>query len=176
MSPEQRRYLLVIGCAGPAVANAVLNGALGWLITIGMKRFPVWTVPGVATDVLATASGVAFGTCLAMIIQVNRDYVRGKISAPSLSASIDGLLARFPDEKIIQSVWLGIVSVIAFATPVLLGLVLNRQFALDRAAFVLLKTGLSFFEALLISPLVVLKALRSLSRQAPRAPHSGLPR
>jgi hypothetical protein len=143
---------------------------------IGINKFPVWAVPGVVVDMIATAFGVAFGTCLAMIIQVNRDYARGKIGAYLPPASVARVLAYLPDGKLKQSIGLGAVSVLLFVPPIVLALILCEYSALDRATFTLLKAGLSAVEAMLVAPLAALKALQSLSRRAPLWPHAGAPR
>lgn len=163
MSPKQRRYLILVGCIGPAVANAFFNGLIGWLITVAIPNFPIWSIPGVAIDLVATAGGVAFGTCIAMVMQVKRDYRRGKITAPPVSSSVYRVLALIPKDLLKQSIAIGVLSVPLFALPVLLILLLTGVDALDRVTFTLLKTGLSGLESVLITPFIVLNALLDLS-------------
>jgi hypothetical protein len=163
MSPKQRRYLVLTGCVGPAFANALFNGPIGWLVTVAYPMFPVWTIPGAAADLVATAGGVAFGTCIAMMIQVKRDFKRGRISAPPISGWMTRWLVSIPRGMLQQSVGCGIWGILLFAFPVVLVLFFSGASALDRVTFTWLKTVLSALDAALIAPLVALKALLDLS-------------
>jgi hypothetical protein len=174
MSPKQRNYLIVVGCIGPAVANAFFNGLVGWGITFKIAKFSVWAIPGVAVDLVATAGGVALGTCIAMILQVKMDFKRGKISAPPSSARMDRLLAPLPNGMFKQSIWVALVCVPLFAFPVMLVLLFGRVSALDRVTFTLLKGGLSALESALIAPLIVLRALADLSGKRASDPPFGV--
>src|SRR5260221_6224789 len=126
MSPEQRRYLFVECTIGAAVVNALLNGAIGWGITRGLATFPVWKARGVATDLLATAFGVAFGTCFGAVLQVRIDTARGKITVPTaLPPRLSILVSRLPRGVIRRGLALGVVSTVALAPLIILGLVLS---------------------------------------------------
>jgi hypothetical protein len=168
MSPEQRRYLIGVCCLAPALVNALLNGLLGWIITLSTPRFLLWTVPGAAFDLVATAFGVALGTCLGLIIQVKKDYRLGKISLPPVPAWVAVRIARWPDHRLkglTQSVWLGVLSVLVFAVPLLLALLVAQVTALERWSFIATKTALSAVEPMTIGPLVALKALSIFSSE-----------
>ena len=109
VSPEQRRYLFIQCGVGAALVNALLNGGLGWAITKEFPTFPVWQLPGVGADLLATAFGVAFGTVLAMAVTVRLDAARGKIAPFVPPGSAAALVSRFPRATFSRSVVLGIV-------------------------------------------------------------------
>src|SRR5262252_7601312 len=97
MTPEQRRYLFVECSIGAAVINALINGGLGWAATRGLSEFPMWRVPGVAGDLLATAYGVSFGTCIGAAIQARIDMSRGRITAPAtISERLSAIVAAMP--------------------------------------------------------------------------------
>jgi hypothetical protein len=163
VSPEQRRYLLVQGCLGAALVNALLNGAIGWAITTGLAEFPVWKLPGVAGDLVATAFGVSFGTCLAAKFTVRWDVARKKITTPVLSPALSSLLARMPERTLPRSLWLGIVSIPVFGVPAVAALFGLGIASLDRVPFVALKAAFSAVEAALVTPLIVLAVLSDVS-------------
>jgi hypothetical protein len=167
VSPQQRFYLVWQSCIGAAVANAVINGALGWAITRHMAQLPMWRIPGVAGDLAGTAFGVTFGTCVCMAVQVPWDLGRGKI-APllvPLPGSIAALLARFPRGLIQRGIGLGALSVPLFALPVIAVLVACGAGAMDREPYVALKAALSAVEGAIVTPLIVLAALEDVARK-----------
>src|SRR6185295_20415993 len=108
-------------------------------ITVGFAAFPLWKVPGVAPDLVATAFGVTFGTCLGAKLTLRWDIARGRVEpAPAASAPWH---RRLPEGVLMRSVWLGLWSVPIFAVPMLLGLWLTGLREMDRLAFILLKAG-----------------------------------
>jgi hypothetical protein len=169
LTPDQRRYLLLQSGLGAAVVNAILNGFIGWAILAGQTEFRVWTLPGAAADLVATAFGVAFGTVLAAALGVPRDVKRGKITMPRLSPGFLELLGRLPPGVFKRSVWLGVVSVLVFAPPVLLLCALAGVHVFERGAFVAVKAGFAAAEAALITPIIVLAALLDGTRGEARA-------
>lgn len=148
---------------GAAIVNALLNGAIGWVITRGLTAFPVWRFPGIGPDLLATTFGVSFGTVLAMVVQVRIDVTRGKIAPFAPPAALAPALARFPRGVLLRSIVLGVLSVPVFATPALAWLALSGADALSRSAFVALKAGLAALEGGLVTPIIVLAALADVA-------------
>ena len=170
LSVEQRRYVVVQGSVGGAIVNLLLNGAIGWAITIGLTTFPVWKLIGVAGDLVGTAFGVAFGTCLAAKFSVRWDVARGKLAAlalePLSGAASTPWLSLLPDSVLVRSVVLGVLSVALFALPALAVLWLSGEREMDRVAFIALKAGFSAVEAALVTPLIVIGAMLDVSRRA----------
>ncbi len=172
MSPQQRFYLVWQSCVGAAVVNAALNGAIGWAITRGMARLPMWRIPGVAGDLAGTAFGVTFGTCVCMAVQVPWDLGRGKIApAPvPVPAAITALLARFPRGLLSRGIGLGALSVPIFALPVIAVLVACGAGPMAREPYVALKAALSAVEGAIVTPLIVLAALEDAARKSALLP------
>jgi len=167
LSVEERRYLFGQGALGAALVNILINGAIGWAITHGLRTFPVWKLPGAAPDLLATAFGVTFGTCIAAKFAVRIDIARGKLAVPSASpASRKSERSLIPRSLLVRSVWLGVVSVPVFAIPVLLALYVAGSDALERGVFIALKAGFSAVQAALVTPYLMLAALSDMSRRA----------
>lgn len=161
MSPEQRRYVFIQCGVGAGIANALINGVIGWFTTRGMPQFTVWSIPGVGPDIVATAWGLAFGTVLVMAFQVKNDVARGKVSAPILSEGLAAFVGRFPRSWFKQGVFLGCLAVPLFCPPVILALWVSGVGALDRASFIALKAGFAAVEGALVTPIIVLGFLQA---------------
>ncbi len=165
MSPSQRIYLIGQSCVGAAIVNAIINGAIGWGVTRGMTTFPMWRSPGIVADLVATAFGVTFGTCVCMAIQVPWDFGRGKITAVSLSPAISTLLARFPRKTFYRGLVLGALSVPVFALPVVVALAVLGGGGMDRMPYIALKAAMSALEGAIVTPFIVLAVLADVARR-----------
>jgi hypothetical protein len=165
VSPGQRLYLIGQSCVGAAIANAIINGAIGWAITRGAATFPMWRLPGIAGDLAATAFGVTFGTCVCMAVQVPWDFGRGKITPVRLSASIAALLARFPRGTLYRGLGLGALSIPLFALPVVAALAALGRGAMDREPYIVLKAVVSAVQGAIVTPFIVLAALGDVARR-----------
>ena len=169
--PQNRdpyRYVLVNGVLGASIVNALLNGGIGVAITVGLATFPVWGVPGAVADLVATAFGVAFGTCLVVPFQVRRDVARGRVAVPEAPGWLSPPLGRLPRGTLARSIALGVVSVPLFCPLAVLPLALLGTVDLSRESFVALKAGFSAVEAALVTPLVLLASLLDARGAEPR--------
>ena len=169
MTKEQHRYIYVQSAIGAAVVNLGLNGAIGWGTTRGLTEFPMCQVPGVLGDIAATAFGVAFGTCFGVLLQARGDLKRGKATIPEVTPQMEARLARLPRTLWIRALAVGLVALVVFAPPVCGLLALSGAHALPRATFILVKAVFSAFEAALITPFLVLAALRDCRGSFPGA-------
>jgi hypothetical protein len=167
LSPEQRRYLILQSGFGAAIANAILNGVIGWVITRGLTEFPVWGIPGVFTDLVATAFGVTFGTFIAVAIQVPRDVAKNKISLPSLSPSLTAALTRLPQGVWRRAIWLGLLATLVCTPALVVLLAATGRQALEPRTFIAIKAVLSAIEGGLITPIAVLGVLFNTARAEP---------
>jgi len=160
MTPAQRRYLFVECVIGAAVINALINGGLGWVATRGLATFPVWKLPGVAADLMATAYGVSFGTCIGAAVQVRVDRKRGRISTPeSVPERLALIIQAMPRGLLARSIALGIASLAALGPFIALGLFLYGAAELGRQPFIAVKAGFSALEGAAVTPVIVLAAL-----------------
>lgn len=164
VTPEQRFYVLARNGVGAAFVNAVLNGAIGWGLTRGLAEFPIWKAPGVAVDLVFTAFGITFGTCLVLPLQTKRDFQRGLVTLPELAPRVAALLGRFPAGLLRRAVILGAVSIPLFAPPVLVALAASGVGAMGRVPFVELKAAFSAIQGGIVTPFIVLAILSDLSR------------
>jgi hypothetical protein len=163
---DERFYVVVRNGLGAALVNALINGAFGWLITRGLREFPIWSVPGVAVDLVFTAFGITFGTCVVIPWQTRRDFQRGLIALPDLSVGVRDFIARFPNGLLRRALVLGALSVPVFMPPVLLGLFSIEAPQMERLQFIQLKTAFSAIQGGLVTPFIVLAILSDLSEGA----------
>jgi len=168
VSPRQRFYLFGQNGIGAALVNAAINWALGWAMTRHLARLPMWGMTSVGTDLLGTAFGVTFGTCLVMALQVRRDLTHGRISPVALSGPLEALVGRFPQGVLRRGLGLGALSVPVFALPVVAALAASGVHAMDRVPFLVLKSSFSAVEGAIVTPLIVLAALSGVSVRVPQ--------
>jgi hypothetical protein len=165
VSPRERVYLFGQSCVGAAIANAAINYGLGLAATRGFATFPLWRVPGVAADLVGTAFGVTFGTCVFMAIQIPWDLRRGKIAPiASLPTQLSAVVARFPRGTLRRGFSLGLLSVPVFALPVVVALALVGAPGMESARFVGLKASFAALEGAVVTPLLVLAAIADAVR------------
>jgi hypothetical protein len=169
VTPEQHHYVFVESAIGSAIINAVLNGAIGWGITRGLSEVPVWKAPGAAVDLVFTAFGVAFGTCLGAFLQVRLDLKRGKITAPLLTGGLSVWIARSPRATFARAVAFGAIATVVFGPLALGGLLATGATALGRVPFVVLKAGFSAVVGAVATPFILLATLASAPQQNPQA-------
>jgi hypothetical protein len=166
MTRRDRIYLFGNCCVGAAIANVIINGFLGWATFrgLGVLSLPLWRIPGVVADLVGTAFGVTFGTCLGMGFQIRRDLRRDKIGHIDVSPALATFLTRFPVGTLKRSVGLGVVAVPVFALPVVAPLVVLGIVSMDRVPYIVLKSGLAAVEAAIVTPFIVLAALADVRR------------
>ena len=165
MTPAHRRYLLLEAFLGAAAANAVINGAIGWLQTRRVPVLPMWQVPGIASDLAGTAFGVTFGTCVVMAWTVPREVARGKLTPLELSPRLARLVGFLPARGWRRSLRLALLSMLVFAPPVAIALTLLGVASLARAPYVAFKAAFSAVEGAIVTPFIVWMYLAELVRE-----------
>jgi hypothetical protein len=165
MTPRDRRYLFVECCIGSAIVNAAINGGIGWATTRSLASLPMWHIPGVAADIVGTAFGVTFGTCIGMVFQIRRDMKRGKIAPMRVGPNVAAFITRFPSGILMRCVGLGALSVPLFAFPLVVALLVLGIGALERMPFVALKASFAALEAACVTPFIALAALTDVERR-----------
>jgi hypothetical protein len=165
MTPDQRNYVFVQSAIGSAIINALINGLIGWGMTRGLTEFPVWKIPGAAVDLVGTAFGVAFGTCLGAVIQIRLDLARGRIAPPLLSGGLSTWIARSPHATLPRALAFGALAAVLFGPFTLGGLLAAGTAAFDRVPFVALKAGFSAVVGAVLTPFILLATLANAPGQ-----------
>jgi hypothetical protein len=164
VTPLERRYLIWHNCVGAAIANAILNGGLGWLATRHLPGLPLWRFPGMAADLAGTAFGIAFGTSIGMRMRVRMDFKAGRIAHVPLSPGIAALVARFPNGVFKRGFGLGALVIAVFALPVMVALAIRGAGWFDRWQYIEIKAAFSAVVGALVTPFIVLAVLADIKR------------
>ncbi|HMI93016.1 MAG TPA: hypothetical protein VK509_16710 [Polyangiales bacterium] len=143
---------------GAGVINFIINAPLGWFMVREGTRLGIWTVPGVAADLVATAFGVAFGTALIVPSQIRKQVERGQLLPPPLAERWRKMFASWPSSTAIRAFNLGVWGVLLFAPLPLLALYLLDLQPLDRLTVTLLKGSFAFIEGALVTPVIAAAA------------------
>jgi hypothetical protein len=143
---------------GSGIINVLINAPIGWFMVPAGTQLGIWTVPGVAGDLVATAFGIAFGTALVVTWQTRNQVARGQLLAPQLAARWHDMFAGWPRSSWIRGFNLGVWCVLIFTPLPLLALYLLDVQPLDRMAVTLLKGSFSFVVGGLVTPVIAAAA------------------
>ncbi|MET0342998.1 MAG: hypothetical protein ABW252_18470 [Polyangiales bacterium] len=171
LSPRQRSFILNEQILIPFVINFAFNAADVWLVFRHFAPIPMWTLPGVALDLISAIPGLPFLLCLITTPLVKRAVRKGKVDALPQGPEAYALLRRLPASNLWRSTWLGVAAQLAIS-PVLLGsfLLLGLD-QLSLEAYIWLKGTLCGLLAAIVSPVATLYALAQVSGEPapPRA-------
>lgn len=163
LSNQHRQFLLIDQCAIPTAINLVANGAIAWLLNRSAVAIPVWGLPSLAVDLIATAFLLPFLICV--------------IVSPQIAGNVkSGKLQPFPPERVLQVRWfqcsattrgvfLGLAGIFFAAIPVLWALRLGQAQPFSVSSFVTFKAVWAAMLACVVTPIVGWSALMSASRK-----------
>lgn len=81
LTGDQRAYALVSFVAVPAVANALINGVLGWATLRGASVIPMWSLgPAIGPDLLGTCFFLPLITCLIVTAITHKHRREGRVT------------------------------------------------------------------------------------------------
>ncbi len=120
---------------------------------------PVWGVPGIALDLVATAFGSAVGMLVIMTPRIRRKIASGRLARPTLPGPVRNGFARWPHRKWPLAIGVGLLTVL-IATPLpLASMALLGTPGLDRIGFMLLKGSFALAVGALLAPVVAAAAI-----------------
>lgn len=167
LSPQQRSFILNEQILVPFVFNFAFNAGDVWLVFRRFAPIPMWTLPGVALDLLSVIPGLPFLLCLITTPLVKRAVRKGKVAPLPHGPEAYALLRRLPASNFWRATWLGIAALLT-VSPVLLlsflGLGLDQ---LSLEAYVWLKGIVCGVLAAVVSPIAALYTLAQV-RGAPQ--------
>jgi hypothetical protein len=155
---EPRPFSWAASAIGAGVVNFVINAPIGWLIVPASGSLGVWTIPGVALDLMFTAYGVAFGTGLVVTPQTRKQVERGQLIPPALPDRLRNHFAGWPRTTLIRANNLGMLSVALFLPLPLLALYALHVQPLDRLSVTLLKGTFAFIVGAVVTPFIAAAA------------------
>ncbi len=165
--PEHNRFLTIeitISC----VINMVVNGLFVWLLFGGMAEIPLWTMQGLAFDLVPTTFMITFMMTLVLTL-VTRFRVR-KGSAPGFGwdRRDHPFWGKFPRAPYLRAPMLAFIMLLVLVPPQVLVL-----WALDLAPFsfttvVIYKVFYGLVLSLIVTPLILIPALADKPRTSAR--------
>lgn len=155
---EPRPFSWGLTAVVSGIINVVINAPLGWLLVQEGALLGIWTLPGVAADVVATTFGIAFGTGLVVTPQIRKQVAGGQLLPPVLAERWRTMFAGWPASLMVRAFNLGVLGVLIFAPLPLLALYVLDVQPLDRVGVTLLKSTLAFVEGALVTPVIAAAA------------------
>ena len=169
LTPEQRTYAIVSFVAVPAIANAVINGALGWATFRSLGAVPLWSIgPAIGPDLVGTTLLLPLITCL-IVTPLTRRHVRNGMVTPLPAPKLQGWLGWGPHGALARGALLGgaCLAILGGATAVVLSALGVGPLTLT--PLLALKVVFSVLLGLLVTPLIGLRALADPVPTAPAA-------
>jgi hypothetical protein len=160
VTPEKRRYAIVAFGIGPAVANTLINGLLGWATFRGMELVPIWsTGPSVGPDTLGTCFFLPFFTCLIATALTRRDRRQGKVTSLAAFPPSLQVLRRMPGPLFRRALAIGLATFVGVGGLVLAGLSSLDTETMPHGRFLGFKIGFSVVLGLMVTPPIGVLAL-----------------
>lgn len=162
-----RRWILVNAVAITAMVNLVVNAAVAWLTTIGVRRVPLWATPIVGgpstiADTLGTLFVLPLVTCVLVSAAVRRDVRAGRLLP--LERGRWRRLSHLPVGAIQRGLVLGSICLAALSAPTVAVLLVVHLGNLSDAQFVLFKALFAVALGLVATPVI---AVAALARERP---------
>jgi hypothetical protein len=160
LTPEQRSYAIVAFGIGPAVANALINGLLGWATFRGVEHVPIWsTGPSVGPDTLGTCFFLPFLTCLIATALTRRDRRQGKVAPLAAFPPSLQVLRRTLGPLFRRALAIGLAMFVVVGGLVLAGLSSLDTATMPHGRFLAFKIGFAVALGLVVTPPIGLLAL-----------------
>lgn len=134
------------------VVNFIINFLLGWFLC--KPPVAIWGNPSFVSELIGTAFGVGFVTCLIATPQTRGAVLKGKLLAPPLSESWYNHFARWPRLSVVRAFALGFGSVLLFVPLPLICLYLLEPAPLDRLDLAFLKALFSACVGAVVTPVI----------------------
>ena len=167
LSSRQRAFLLNEQILGPIAINFLLNALGVWIEFRHFAPTPMWTLPGVALDVVGALPGLPFIICL-ITTPIVKSMVRKKKVAPlEFGPGAYPILRSLPAHNFWRASALGITSLLVLGPPLVLALLALGLEQLDLWSFVMFKGLLCAALAAVVSPIAALYALAQAGESAP---------
>jgi hypothetical protein len=167
LSSRQRSFILNEQILIPFVANFAFNAGDAWLAFRHFAPIPMWTLPGVALDLIGAIPGLPFILCLITTPLVKRAARKGKVEPLPKGPQAYAVLRRLPSHNFWRAALLGTVSQLVISPVLLLTFLALGLDRLSLDAYIILKGTLCGVLAAVISPITALFALAQYTEQLP---------
>lgn len=159
MSPALRHYLLTEHVIGSAIVNFLLNALIAWLSFRHVEAVPLWGTQSIGGDLVGTTIVLPLLTCL-IVTRIVRWHLRaGKIDQAELSRDWPGFLRALPDSILARGLVLAALTTMIAVPLILATLYAGNIESLELRSFVLFKATYAAVLAMMVQPLVALRAM-----------------
>jgi len=156
MSDDHRRYLIVEQGVGAALFNFLLNGVIAWALFRHLDVVPLWGDQSIAGDTIATGILLPLLTCLIVTGLVRRHVLAGNL--PPLPAAHPAV-AWMPQRAFVRGLVLALLASLTLVPTTLALLATLGVEGFGFWPFVLFKAAWAAGAALIVTPLVALRAI-----------------
>lgn len=161
LTPAHRRFLIRDAVLIAALANAVLNALIAWLVTIGEDEVPLAAVPlvegpSVITDTVGTLFVLTFLTTLAVTTGVWKEMRAGHLTRLSLAPG--SFAARLPGTRLRRATKLGLLCMLVLGPLAVIVLLLLDYGDISISKFVVYKAIFGVALGALVTPLIAIVA------------------
>lgn len=161
LTPAHRRFLIRDALLIAAVANAVLNALIAWLVTIGEDEVPLAAVPlvegpSVITDTVGTFFVLTFLTTLAVTTAVWKEMRAGHLTR--LPITPGSFAERLPDTRVRRATKLGLLCMLVLGPIAVIVLLLLDYGDISISEFVVYKAIFGVALGVLVTPLIAMVA------------------
>jgi len=168
LSPQHRTYLINEQIIGPAVINFAINALNGWWFFRTFAPIPMWTIPGVAFDLLGIFNGLPFLLTLITTPIVRHQVRKGKVLPLPHGPEAYPVLRRLPRNLLWRSTYLGIAAWL-IGGPVLLFSLWLVGDRMELTTFWIVKGTISAVLAAIMAPIASFYTLAQESQRGAEA-------
>ena len=108
LTPQHRAFLINEQIIGPVVINFAFNAVTGWWFFRAFTPIPMWTMPGVAFDLLGLFNGLPFLLTLITTPIVRHQVRKGKVAPLPQGPEAYPILRKLPRGLFWRATYLGI--------------------------------------------------------------------
>lgn len=168
MIKKQGRYLVeqeVISI----VINCAINAFIAWFLFRHLANVPLWGAMGemsIMGDTIATCFLLPFFVCMGLTKQTLQHVEKKKVAAMKWSELEEGVLSFLPIQTFPRAVTFGILTTvicIPFTVAAFEGLDISQMPFRD---FFILKTVIATVLAAIVTPLILIRALRDAGQDS----------
>lgn len=152
-TPQETRKALTTEAAISILPNAIVSALFVWLLFRGVQHIRLWGMDGVAFDLVPTTFMLTLMTTIGLTIVVRRRVRAGKVKPASGTA-------KLPKNPVLRGIVLGLLMLVLFVPVTVMALTLFWAGDWSFTQMLVFKIIYGIAVGLIVTPLVVLAALR----------------
>jgi hypothetical protein len=161
---EHRRWLVANAIIVPILANAVLNGAIAWVTSLGERTVPLLSIPliqkpSTLTDTLGTLVVLPFVTTLLVTTSVRREQQLGLLAPLRLESRLLQRLVHAPTNLLRRAGRFALICLVLLGPLSIIALVESDFGGITQSSFVFYKVIFGVCLGIVVTPLIALAAM-----------------